>query len=92
MNALMATKNTSNLKLHECTAFVLHKSQQTNMSNVPSNIIDYTEHKLVHYADSIIDVQQKQVILALLVDYKCGRVAIAFRKGLPVYIKVVKES
>lgn len=92
MKANMATRNTGNLALNECTAFVLHKSQQTNLPDVLSKIIDYTEHKLIRFAESTKDPQQKLALMALISDYRTGKVAVAFRKGSPVYMKVTKES
>lgn len=73
------------------TDFVLHKSQQTHLCSVQDDIIDYTEKRLIRYAELTIDPQQKQTIEALIYDYRSGRVAVAWRRGDPVYVWVIKE-
>ena len=88
----MATKTprSSKTKLGECTEFQLHKSQQTAFTGVMSKILDYSEYKLIKYIDTVKDAQQKLVLVALLHDYIAGHVAIAWKRGQPVWIKVGK--
>jgi hypothetical protein len=75
------------------TDFVLHKSQQTQFNSILKEIIDFTEHKLQWYADNKATTRsEKLVILALLKDYVEGHVAVAWKNGSPVYIKVTKDS
>jgi hypothetical protein len=79
-----------NIKLGSCTEFTLHVSQQTLLSGKRKNLIDYSQHKLTRYIDTIDDAQQKMVLCALLHDYIKGEVALAWRRGQPVYIQVTK--
>ncbi len=90
----MATRNPTDVKIDRggCTEFVLHKSQQTIFTGIQKQIIDYTEHKLIRYIKGTKDTQQKLVLAALLGEYKCGNVAIAWRRGQPKYLKVVKNG
>lgn len=89
----MATRNTADIKapLNECTDFVLHKSQQTLFTGIQKKIVDFTEHKLVRYAQATQDAQQKLVLMAMISDYIDGKIAVAWTHGRPVYIKVTKE-
>jgi len=82
-------KNGNNVKLESCTEFSLHIRQK----NVASKkyLIDYSERKLERYIDKVKDSQQKMVLIALLHDYIKGDVAVAWRRGHPVYIQVMKE-
>lgn len=92
MLSSMATNNPNDVpvKLGECTEFQLHKSQQTIFNNILKNICDYSEHRLIRYIDKVTDQQQKLVLVALLHDYRTGHVAIAWKRGQPVWIKVTK--
>jgi hypothetical protein len=89
---VMATKipRSNKTKLGECTEFQLHKSQQTAFTGVMSKILDYSEYKLIKHIDTVKDAQQKLVLVALLHDYIAGHVAIAWKRGQPVWIKVGK--
>lgn len=92
MNIAMSTKTPkkTRVKPGECTEFQLHKSQQTAFIGVLYKVFDYTEYKLKKYIDTVKDAQQKLVLVALLHDYIAGQVAIAWKKGQPVWIKVQK--
>lgn len=94
MKAEMATRNTADVKVEKggCTDFVLHKSQQTIFAGIQKKIVDYTEHRLLKYAENIRDPQQKLVVMAMISDYKNGNIAIAWKRGLPVYIRVSKGA
>jgi hypothetical protein len=84
----MATRNAANLpeRKERCTEFQLHGG------NVCRNVVDFTEKKLLRYASKTHDSQQKLVLMAMIQDYKDGNIAIAWRRGQPVYIKVTKEG
>lgn len=88
----MITRYTTrvNLDSKETTGFSLHVSQHTAY-NGSNNLIDYTEKKLIRYAASIVDTQQRLVIIALIKDYISGLIAIAWKKGLPIYVRVTKN-
>lgn len=90
MRLEMATKIPTDVKVAKegCTDFVLHRSQQTTIAGSQKNIVDYTEHKLIRYATNVQDPQQKLVLMALITDYRAGQVAVAWRRGQPVYIRV----
>lgn len=90
----MTTRNFSSIDLvkDSCTDFVLHKSQQTCFTGIQKKIIDFTEHKLFHYAESVDDPQQKLVLMAMFSDYRKGLIAIAWKRGQPVYMNVQRDS
>ncbi len=73
-----------------CTEFALHISQQTRLSEKRKGLIDYSQRRLERYIKIIEDPQQKMVLVALLHDYIKGDVAIAWKRGLPVYINITK--
>jgi hypothetical protein len=89
----MTTYGPSDVKLQrgDSTDFVLHKSQQVQFHGIQKKIIDYTEYRLIRFANACQDQQQKLVLMALIVDYRKGNVAIAWRRGTPTYIRVTKS-
>jgi len=54
------------------------------------DVIDFTECKMIRYAASINDVQQKDTVLELIEDYRAGLVAIAWRRGKPIPLRVTR--
>jgi hypothetical protein len=90
----MATRNPADVKgpLSECTEFVMHKSQQQIFAGIQRKIVDYTEHRLLRYMSNVKDPQQKQVLMAMIKDYRDGNIAVAWRRGQPVYVRVMKEG
>jgi hypothetical protein len=74
----------------ECTSFQLHKSQQTIFSGIIHDVFDFTEHKLIKYIDGINEPQEIEKLNLLLQDYLGGKVAVAWNKGEPVSIPIVK--
>lgn len=92
MKAEMATRNPADVKVDKegCTDFVLHKSQQTIFTGIQKKIVDYTEHRLLRYAENVRDPQQKLQLMAMINDYRCGHIAIAWKRGRPIYIRVNK--
>lgn len=92
MSGLMATNIPKNVlaKPWECTEFQLHKSQHTILNGILRKVYDFSEHKLIEYIKKIDDAQQRVVLNQLLKDYISGNVALAWRKGQPVWIKVTK--
>jgi DNA-directed RNA polymerase subunit L len=93
MNISVATKKPSSVKLDEnCTSFQLHKSQHTLMNGLGRRISDYTEHRLLKYAEKVTDPQQKMVIMAMLSDYVSGNIAVAWKRGNPIYVRVTKDA
>lgn len=92
MHRAMSTQAPKNIpvKPGECTEFQLHKSQQTIFHGILKKVHDYSECKLTRYIDRVKDGQQKLVLIALLHDYIAGHVAIAWKKGQPIWIKVTK--
>ena len=88
----MATRNLAGVKLEleNTTDYVMHKSQVSLFNEIQHKVIDYSEHKLIRYIETVRDKQQKLVLMALLSDYLNGHVAIAWKHGRPLYIKVTK--
>ena len=89
----MSTKIPKNAKVKpgECTDFQLHKSQKTTFAGGHGIVIDYTEYRLKKHIEKIKDPQQKVILTALLIDYISGGVAIAWKRGQPIWIKVSKD-
>lgn len=92
MNTCVATRKTLNDTIVGCTAFQLHKSQLNIFDGCRRKVIDYTEHRLLKYAKALKDEQQKNVIMTMVADYKKGKIAIAWKGGKPISMKVTKES
>ena len=88
----MSTKIPKNTRIKpgESTEFQLHKSQQTIFSGILNRIVDFTEHRLRRYIETVKDTQQKLTLIALLQDYITGNVAVAWKRGQPIWIKVSK--
>lgn len=73
-----------------CTDFQLHKSQI--LGSVCNNLFDYTEFRLKKYITQVRDEQQKSTLEDILIKYRKGQVAVAWKGGRPVWITVTKES
>lgn len=73
-----------------CTDFQLHKSQIPTSDK--RNLFDYTEFRLKKYISQVRDEQQKSTLEDILLKYRKGLVAIAWKAGKPVWILVTKES
>ena len=86
----MKTRGNSNIPISECTEFTMHISQKTEFANSRQKLVDYTEHKLRKYIEKIRDKQQELILNVMLVDYVKGNIAVAWRKGQPVYVNVTK--
>lgn len=86
----MKTRGNSNIPISECTEFTMHVSQKTEFANSKKKLIDYTEYKLIKYIEKIKDKQQELILNVMLVDYVKGHIAVAWRKGQPVYVNVTK--
>jgi hypothetical protein len=82
--------NKIQVKPGECTEFQLHKSQQTIFHGVLKKVYDFSEKRLISYIETIKDPQQKLILVALLQDYVSGHVAIAWKRGHPIWVKVTK--
>jgi hypothetical protein len=66
-----------------CTEFQLRLREGT-----PVNVVDFTERKLVRLASSTTDPQQRLILMALIIHYRAGLVAVAWRRGHPVSLRV----
>lgn len=86
LNASMATRNVANVpgRPETCTEYQLH--------DVRKGVIDYTEKKLVRFATAATDPTQKLTLCALVDDYRNGDVAIAWKSGRPVFVRVTKDT
>lgn len=71
-----------------CTGFAVHKAHQKIFDGIQHKIIDYTEHRLLRYAADVTDQQQKLVLMAMVHDYRAGLIAIAWKRGRPMYLRV----
>ena len=77
-------------KLGEVSEFQLHKSQRTIFQGILKKIFDYSEYRLIRYINATNDAQQKLILVALLHDYIDGNIAVAWKRGQLVWIKVIK--
>ena len=77
-------------KLCEVSEFQLHKSQRTIFQGILKKIFDYSEYRLIRYINATNDAQQKLILVALLHDYIDGNIAVAWKRGQLVWIKVIK--
>lgn len=73
-----------------CTEFQLHKSQILTVDK--RNLFDYTEFRLIKYISQVRDEQQKTTLEEILLKYRKGQVAVAWKSGKPIWILVTKES
>ncbi len=83
----MTTRDPQGALDKQGTDYVLHKSQQERFSGIMDKIIDFTEHKLIRYAMSTKDPQQKLVLMGLVEDYRKGLVAVSWRRGKPAILR-----
>lgn len=83
----MATRNTVGLpdRNSRSTDFQLYVGSG-------SNVIDFTRHRLLAFANKTKDLQQQMFLMALVEDYVNGLVAIAWKRGSPVHIKVTQDK
>jgi hypothetical protein len=83
---LMATRNAAGLpgRPERCTEFQLHSKA--------ANVVDFTERKLLKLAAKVSDPQQKLTLVAVIQDYRDGNIAVAWKRGAPVYVRVTKEA
>jgi hypothetical protein len=94
LTKVMATRkpvDTTGNVIETTTEFHMHKSQKSMFNGIQHRVIDYTEHRLIRYAKTVKDKQQQYVLLELIQSYKAGKVAIAWKRGLPVWIPVTKD-
>lgn len=89
MSTSMATRNAANLpgRADKCTDFQLHMGKGAG-----KNIIDFTERKLLGYAMKTKDPQQKLTLMAMVDDYVKGNIAVAWKRGQPVWLRVTREN
>lgn len=73
------------------TEFQLHKSQlQVDVKR--RTLFDYSAFRLQRYIENLKDDNQRKTLTDILKKYKQGLVAIAWRRGQPVWINVTKET
>jgi len=91
MLAEMATRTPRGTSIGEsCTEYQLHRSQ--NPLTCGKGFADYSEFRLMKYIEKVTDEGQKMTLTNVLKDYKRGLVAIAWKSGKPVWIRVIKEK
>lgn len=83
----MATRNSAGLpdRNSKSTDFQLYVGSR-------DNVIDFTKHRLLSYANKTKDLQQQMFLMALVEDYVKGLVAIAWKRGVPVHLKVTRQA
>jgi len=91
MHSAMATRYPKGPRLGDpCTEFQLHRSQSP--LTFVRGVLDYSEFRLKKYIEQVTDEQQKFTLISVLKEYKAGLVAIAWKAGKPVWLKVTKEK
>lgn len=89
MNSIISKRFSGKRKVdYYTTEFQLHKSQ--NYLSLFKNVRDYSEHRLTIYINHVVDARQKFTLSSVLEQYKLGLVAVAWRSGKPVWLKVSK--
>ena len=78
---MTATRNPSRVE-RTSTEYQVHSANTTG---------DFTEKRLNEMIKNASTGQQKMLLEALLHDYLLGVVAVAWKSGAPVYIRVTKE-
>jgi hypothetical protein len=89
MNSDKATRRIKSSPAGNCTEYHLHKSQTSERSN--KNILDFSAFKIMQLMSKTPDESQRLMLAALLRDYREGHVAIGWKEGLPVWIRVTAE-
>lgn len=93
MSYAMTTRNPSKVDFNkDCTEFQMHKTLHPQFDSLKKKLIDFTEHKLVRYLDSIVDAQQREVMMDIIDRYRRGLIAVAWKKGRPVHLDLTKEK
>ena len=73
------------------TEFQLHVSQFQSYHTSRKVLRDFSEEKLKRYLQEVsYDPEKKMLVSTILEDYKSGKVAIAWRRGEPVYVRMTK--
>lgn len=76
-------------KDNERTEFQLHISQYQTFQSYKHILKDFTEVKLERYLEEVsYDPLKKKQVENVLRDYKLGRLAIAWKKGEPMYVRI----
>ena len=86
LNQKMATRNdqANYVPYNECTEFSIHTSRK--------DVLDFTAGKLNQLWQDERNNARKIELAILYEDYISCKIAVAFSKGLPVYIKVTKNE
>lgn len=92
MSYAMSTRNPSKVDVRQdCTEFQMHKTMHPLFDQVKKKLIDFTEHRLLKYHASIVDSQQKAVLIDVIDKYRKGMIAVAWKKGRAIWIDLTKE-
>lgn len=68
-----------------CTEFQLHV-------DAGPNVIDFTKHRLLRCIERAKDPRQRLLLVALAQDYVSGQVAVAWRRGRPVLVRLAQAA
>lgn len=75
-----------------CTEYQMHRTQHPQFEQVKHKLLDFTEHRLQRLIDGTVDAQLKASLIDLLIEYRRGNVALAWKRGKPTYMKVTREK
>lgn len=75
-----------------CTEFGMYMTQNSGFESIKTKLLDFTEHKLQRFISNVYDPQQLNALNELMLNYKRGNVAIAWKRGAPIFIKVTQEK
>lgn len=67
-------------------------ADQTDYQLYSQSVIDYTERKLIRMMEAWKEGAQKLELAALIESYRHGNVAVAWRRGVPMYINITHDD
>lgn len=88
----MATRFPTQGTSDAVTAYQLHKSMHPQFAEAKKKLVDFTEHKLMRHLSTIEDEQQRSIVIELINRYRKGTIAVAWKKGRPLYVDLTKEK
>lgn len=87
----MATRPVTGVS-DDTTDFQMHKTLHPMFDQLKKKLVDFTEYRLIRYVSNIDDMQQKTVLVEMIDRYRKGLIAIAWKRGRPIYLDLTKEK
>lgn len=83
-------RKANDIAIASSTEYQLHKSQLFP-TIIARNLVDFTTIKLMSCINNSENEDDKIVLKKVLQDYKKGKIAVAWKAGLPIWINVTNE-